>query len=83
MIILPNVKIKQTVRSDAYQAEEGLDLSVAKTVSLELVNHSRVHIIQCIKEKKRPGVIREKSQQFCVYDCLGKKNNKQKDIVTM
>lgn len=56
-------RLSKQVRSNSHPDEDDLDLLVAVT-GLELVNHSRILIIQCTKEKRNPGILEKNPNSF-------------------
>lgn len=57
-------RLSKQVRSNSHPEEDDLDLLVAVTVGLELVNHSRNLIIQCTKEKRDLRLLEKNPSSF-------------------
>lgn len=57
-------RLSKQVRSNSHPDEDDLDLLVAVTVGLELVNLSRILIIKCTKGKRDLGLLEKNLSSF-------------------
>lgn len=57
-------RLSKQARSNSHPDEDDLDLLVAITVGLELVNHSRILITQCTKEKRDLQLLEKNLSSF-------------------